>query len=292
MPAVSNDVDFAAGELSGLPYFAIGAGPALIVLRGFTTTHTNPTGMQLRFEIRLLRPLAQRFRVYAVNRPPGLTPGTTMADIATVHAEALRAAFDGPVDLLGLSSGGSIALQVAADHPDVVRRLVLVACGYRVGQQARQAQMQYVNALAAGRRGAHHLASLKVSSRVGARLLAPLMWLLDPLVRPKDPSDMVIFARAEDVFDLSGRLADVTAPTLVIGGDRDAVYSPEIFARTALGVWNGRLILYGGANHATTFTHKSLADDVAGFLRGLVNSTMIVPDIAAASCPGWEHTKR
>src|SRR5919202_578494 len=272
MLAVSNDLHFAVGELSRLPYFAIGSGPELVVLRGFTTTHTNPRGMQLRLEIRMLRPLARRFRVYAVNRPPGLTPGTTMTDIATVQADALRAAFDGPVDLLGMSSGGSVALQVAADHPDVVRRLVLVGAGYQVGQQAREAQMRYIAALANGSRGAQHLASLKVSSRIGARLLAPLMRLLDPLVRPKDPSDMVIFARAEDAFDLSGRLGDVTAPTLVIGGDRDEVYSPEIFARTAQGVRNGRLILYRGANHATTLTHTSLADEVALFLGGPGNA--------------------
>lgn len=63
---------------------------------------------------------------------------------------------------------------------------------------------------------------------------------------------MVIFAGIRDVFDLSGRQAGVTAPTLVIGGKRDAVYSPEIFARTAQDVQNGRLILYRGATHATT----------------------------------------
>jgi pimeloyl-ACP methyl ester carboxylesterase len=117
------------------------------------------------------------------------------------------------VDLLGMSSGGSIALQVAADHPDVVRRLVLVGAGYQVGKKAREAQMRYIDAMAAGRRGAQHVASMKVSSKVGARLLAPLMWLLDPLARPKDPSDMMIFARAEDAFDLSGRLGDVATAT-------------------------------------------------------------------------------
>jgi pimeloyl-ACP methyl ester carboxylesterase len=93
------------------------------------------------------------------------------------------------------------------------------------------------------------------------------MWLLNPLARPKDPSDMLVFARAEDAFALSRRLGEVTAPTLVIGGDRDAMYSPEIFARTAQGVRDGRLILYPGASHGTTFTHQLLADDVAAFLR-------------------------
>lgn len=250
----------------GLPYFRLGSGPRLIVLRGFTTTHDNPKGLQRRFEVKLLTPVARHFDVYAVNRAPGLAPDTTMAEIATQHAEAFRAAFDEPVDLLGMSSGGSIALQIAADHPDVVRRLVLVGAAGRIGTEAAAAQMRYINAVAEGRRGAHHLAPMKVSSKLGAKLLAPLMWLLDPLARPKDPSDMVAFARAEDQFDVTGRLADIKAPTLVIAGERDNVYGHDLLIATAMGVRNGRLITYSGASHASTMTDKRLGDDVADFL--------------------------
>jgi pimeloyl-ACP methyl ester carboxylesterase len=261
------DLAFAEGELEGgLPYFAIGSGPDLVVLRGFTTEHANPRGLQLRYEIKMLRPLADRFRVYAVNRQPHMADGTTMTDVATTHANALRARFGRPIDVLGMSSGGSVAMQLAADHPDIVRRLVLVGAGYQIGPRAREAQMNYIEATAAGKRGAQYLAPMKVSSKVGARLLAGLMWLLDPVARPKDPSDMVAFARAEDKFDLSSRLNDITAPTLVISGERDDVYSPEIFRRTADGVRDGRLITYPKATHGTTFTNKRLGEDVAEFL--------------------------
>ena len=251
-----------------LPCFILGAGPPLVVLRGFTTTHDNPTGLQRSFEIRMVRPFTSSYRVYACNRAPGLVPGTTMAEIATQHADAIRREFGGPVDLLGMSSGGSIALQLAADHPEVVRRLVLVGAAARIGDAARAAQMRYIDAVDAGRRGAHHLASMKVSSKLGARLLAPVMWLFDPLARPKDPSDMVAFARSEDAFDLRDRLADVVAPTLVVGGERDEVYSQEMLRSTADGVRDGRLILYEGKSHASVFTDKRLGPDVVRFLQG------------------------
>jgi pimeloyl-ACP methyl ester carboxylesterase len=54
---------------------------------------------------------------------------------------------------------------------------------------------------------------------------------------------MVAFARAEVAPDLGERLGEITAPTLVIAGERDTVYSAEIFRRTADGVRDGRLII-------------------------------------------------
>ncbi|WP_448613838.1 alpha/beta fold hydrolase [Modestobacter sp. URMC 112] len=260
-------VDLHEGTLAdGLPCLSWGSGPPLVVLRGFMTVHANPTGLQRLAETRLLAPLARHFRVHAVGRAPRLLPGTTMQDIAGQHAHALDAEFGRPVDVLGVSSGGSVALQLAADHPSAVRRLVLVSAGCRLGPAARRAQLQYVDAVAAGRRGAHHLAPLKVASPLGALLLTPVMWVLDPLTRPGDPTDMVIFARAEDAFDITGRLGDITAPTLVIAGERDTVYTPEIFRRTAEGVRDGRLLVYPGTGHGGTMTSRRFPSDVTDFL--------------------------
>ena len=252
--------------LHGMPYLAFGAGPPLLLLRGFMTVHANPVGLQSRLEIRLLAPLARHFRVFAVGRAPGMPSAASMADLAREHAEAIRAEFGTAVDVVGVSSGGSVALQLAADHPDVVRRLIVVSAGYRLGGAAKEAQLRYVEAAAAGRRGAQYLAPVKVASPLGARLLAPLMWLLDPLLRPGDTADMVAFAHAEDAFDLGARLGEITAPTLVIAGDRDNIYSPEILTRTAQDIPGGRLILYQGTGHGGTLTNRRFATDVTAFL--------------------------
>jgi len=249
-----------------MPYLALGSGPPLVYLPGFGTTHTNPTGPQRMVQIRFLRPFAEHFRVYALNRAPHLAPDATMATIAAQHADALSDRFAAPVDVLGVSSGGSIALQLAADYPDTVHRLVLAATGYQLSPLARDAQQRYAHAIEAGQRGAHFLAPLKVNSPAAMKVAAGLAWLLDPALRPADPSDMLAFIRAEDAFDLGDRLSDIVAPTLVIAGGRDRVYRPDVGRDTATHIRNGRLTIYPRAGHSGTIAHRNLARDVIKFL--------------------------
>ncbi len=264
------DLKVREGTLANdLPYYTLGDGPPLVVLRWFTPVHANPAGPARGVELRVLAPLARHFRLYAVGRAPGMAPGTTMADIAARHAEALRAEFGGPVDVLGLSSGGSVALQLAADHPDVVRALVVAGAAHRLTPDVRRLQRRYTEEVAAGRRGLQHQAITAAASPAGRALARVLLWLLDPLVRPGDPRDMLAFARAEDGFDLGGRLADVVAPTLVLGGERDLDYPVELFRETAEGIRDGRLIIYPGLGHLGVFRSGRLAADVTAFLAGI-----------------------
>ncbi|MEV6324249.1 alpha/beta hydrolase [Nocardia sp. NPDC051787] len=261
------EFDVSEGALAhGLPYLAIGSGRPLLLLRWFTPDHANPTGWMRTSEIKTLAPLARHFRVYAVGRAPGMAVGTTMAEIAAQHAEAIRAEFGSAVDVLGVSSGGSVALQLAADHPDVVRKLVIAASGDTLPPAARRAQMSYANAVAAGRRGLHHTAPVMVRSRTLARLMGAALWLVDPVVRPENPTDTVAFLHAEDSFDIGARLGEITVPTLVVGGDRDAFYPVETFRRTADGIPNAQLTIYPGISHLGVVKQKRFTQDIISFI--------------------------
>ncbi|WP_211370109.1 alpha/beta fold hydrolase [Nonomuraea turkmeniaca] len=250
----------------GLPYYTVGSGRPLVVLRWFTPDHANPTGWALRMERRTMDPLGRHFHVYAVNRAPGMAEGTTMADIAGRHADALAERFGEPVDVLGMSSGGSLALQLAADHPEVVRRLVVAGAAYTLTPLTREVQRSYTEAVAAGRRGAHHQAPLVGRTALTRALFRPLLWLADPVMRPSNPLDMLRFAQAEDSFDVRDRLAGIRAPTLIVGGERDLAYPAGLFRETAELLPESQLIIYPGTSHIGTFGHPRFAADVAEFL--------------------------
>ncbi|MFI6501199.1 alpha/beta fold hydrolase [Nonomuraea typhae] len=247
-----------------LPWLELGTGHPLVVLRWFTPEHSAKPSTG---ELPVLTALGTRFRVYAVNRAPNLPPGTTMAEIAEQHALELGKRFGEPVDVLGMSSGGSLALQLAADHPGVVNRMVVAGAAGTLPPRTRLAQRRYTEAVAAGRRGAQHLAPLAGGNPVTRAFFTVLMWLADPAIRPANPHDMLHFAQAEDAFDVRERLPAIQTPTLVVGGERDLAYPLELFRETADGLPYGKLLIYPGASHLATFRHPDFPADVETFLK-------------------------
>ena len=98
--------------------------------------------------------------------------------------------------------------------------------------------------------------------------LKPVVWLAAMLMGtfgvPKDPHDLVVTIEAEDKHDFKDRLAQITAPTLVIAGDQDPFYTEALFRETAVGIPNARLILYKGMGHPAS--GKQFGRDVLAFL--------------------------
>ena len=79
--------------------------------------------------------------------------------------------------------------------------------------------------------------------------LTPLLWLSARGDRHIDPADMLATIDAECRFDVTPRLAEITAPTLVIGGERDFAFPPELLRATAAGIPQAQLVLLSGRGH-------------------------------------------
>jgi pimeloyl-ACP methyl ester carboxylesterase len=256
---------------SGLPCLSFGQGPPLVVFPGVGMTNANPTGIQRWGEVRLLSPLARAFTVYRVGRRVGLKPKTTMADLANDYAVALEEEFDGPVDVLGISTGGSIALQLAVDRPKMLRRLVVAGAAFRLSEYGREFQRRTAELSAAGdRRGLARMQAPDVTdSRLGRWIAGGLLWLGGPLFirRGWDPSDMITTIEAEDAFDVGERLGEISAPTLVVGGGRDRFYPAELFRETARMMPNAHLVIYEDRAHGGTFADRRFGRDVIAFLK-------------------------
>lgn len=253
---------------AGLPCLAVGSGPPLVVLAGLAAEHRNPTGLDRRRQLRPLRRLAERCTIHRLTRRPGLPAGTNIADLAADAASTIRHDLGGPVPVMGISTGGSIALRLAIDHPEVVARLVLVSAAHRLSSRGRRMQRRLAELTEAGRpRDAWAAVGPGLArTRIGGRLMAAWLWSTGPLADPDDPSDMVATIRAEDAFDAGGELHLVAAPTLVVAGGRDGFYTPALFRATARGIPGARLVLYPGRGHGGVLTHPPAQRRIVGFL--------------------------
>jgi pimeloyl-ACP methyl ester carboxylesterase len=252
----------------GMPFLAVGSGAPLVFLPGTTPNHDPPTGRDRRFQARQVLPYAGSRRVWWVNRRPGLDPAATMSDIAADYANAMLRRFDEPVDVIGESTGGSVALQLAADHPAVVKRLVIVSAAYKLSEDGRDTMLRVADDVLDGRPRAAGAELMRMAGAGAAsrRLLAGLGWLLGTAYFSRVTADLMTTIRADDAFDLRTRLADIVAPTLVIGGDKDAFYSAELFRQTAEGIPRADLALYPGRGHLSTALDPRFLRDVLSFL--------------------------
>jgi len=239
----------------------------LVVLAGLTPEAGVSAGSLRRMHESAMLPWARERQVFYVNRRPGLPRGMTMAALAAEHAQALREAFGEPVDLLGASTGGSIAQQLAAEHHDVVRRLVLVSTGCRLGPNAKHLQRQIAARVRAG--ATRRAAAVMAGALAPPALRLPaacLGWLLAPgLFSESGLQDMATTIEAEDEFDLA-RLPVVQAPTLLVGGGRDRFYDRELLEQTARLIPGCVLETYPERGHITVLTDPRAVAQIRGFL--------------------------
>jgi pimeloyl-ACP methyl ester carboxylesterase len=253
---------------SGLPYNRLGQAPRpLVVFQGLMFENKPQTGMLTG----IYKFLGNDYSAYVVLRKPGMPPGYTLKDMADDYATMIREEFGGPVDVIGVSTGGSIVHHFAADHPDLVRRLVIHSAAYTLSDEAKRLQLQ-VGHLAQQHqwRKAYAVLIDSVLSHSGwmGIVTKPAVWLISWLMSlnaPKDPTDLVVTVEAEDKFNFKARLAEISAPTLVIAGTKDPFYTVQLFRETAEGIPNARLILYEGMGHPAS--GKQFGQDVLAFLK-------------------------
>lgn len=250
-------------SVAATPYGHVNA-PPLVFLRGLPALPHAPRGMDV-FTERLSLRGTEGHRVYALGRPAALPEAVTMEEVADRYARLLRQRFDGrPVPVVGTSTGASIALQLAVDHPELVSSLVIVSGAGRLGDEGRLLQRRYADQLEAGDRRADAELALATIDFLGA---GSLLRLVEPfLTPPEDVGTLVPLVRAEDGYDILDRADRITAPTLFLTGDRDAFYPPEIVRETARRIPGARVVVHRRCSHGEVVLRPGHGAAVFAFL--------------------------
>jgi pimeloyl-ACP methyl ester carboxylesterase len=252
-----------------MPVVSVGIGPPLILFPGLSRRRVEPGPQGELGATRAYGPLASKSarRVIVVGRPHGMSRGTTMPELASAHEAALSELFGREVvDVIGISTGGAVALQLAVDHPLRIRRLIVATSASWLGDDGRAKLRRYAELVATGRSGASVLASVLVPRSVQWPV-ALLLWIADRLGERKvDAGDMLATIDAECAYDVTSRLGAICARTLVVGGMNDRAFPPQLTRATAAGIPNAELRLYARRGHITAMLDPRFGADVAAFL--------------------------
>jgi pimeloyl-ACP methyl ester carboxylesterase len=256
-------------RVAGVDRMTLGSGPPLVFLPGLAPENCLPVGSIRNGEIGTMSKYADRFTVHWVGRPVGMPVGTTFAEMTDAIAAHLRSTFDGPVPVLGISTGGSFAQHLAAAHPDLVERLVLISTGSRLAGHAAQSQQAMIR-IATRKRPRLMMAAFGwdiLPPWRGRTLAAATLFTFGPRLYPGtgDLQDLHATLVAELDFDLR-RLPSIAAPTLIINGGKDRFYTRDIVAETAQLIPDSRLIVYPDKGHIGAVSHKRGVAETRRFL--------------------------
>lgn len=217
-------------------YETRGEGEPLVVIVGLGTDISEWEN--------IIAPLSRHYHVIACdNRGAGRTDKPnipySIAMMAADTAGLLRALGIARSNVLGVSLGGRIALELALTHPEQVDRLMLVSTSARVAQRP---------------------------------WWFGLMSLLStaPILRGKYPQPRYAFRRqraASSNFDVTARLSEIAAPTLILHGQDDKTVPLALAEELHAGIAASRMLVFPGG-HIFFFgrQRQTFLDAVVAFL--------------------------
>ena len=249
-------------------YIRFGRGSkALIMLPGLGDGLTTVKGTALPMAL-MYRMYAKDYTLYMFSRRNHLPEGYSTRDMA----RDLKAAMDilgiSKADLIGVSMGGMIAQHFAADYPQCVKKLVLVVTAASPNPTLTESIIEWVHLAERGDHAAFMDSNLRrMYSPTYYRKNKWLIPLLGKLTKPKSYERFYIQANACLKHNTADRLNQITAPTLIIGGEQDLALGADASREIASAIPGAALKMYSEWGHGLYEEAKDFNPVVLHFLR-------------------------
>ncbi len=238
-----------------LHYESLGAGPAVVLLHGFTNY-----GLAWTPQLPALVPAGYRVilpDLYGHGASQPATAPCTVASLGADIAELLDHLRTGPAILCGLSLGGMVAQQMAIDQPRHVAGIIVANSRAAFSGPETAAMVEGWVALFQQENGplrrlaATWPALVNDAFRASAAGRAAFDAWSRVLARVSGAS-LSHVARGMTEFDLRGRLTSIGVPALVISGEQDRLFSPEEAQEIARGIAGSLHEMIPGAGHISS----------------------------------------
>ncbi len=217
--------------------------------------------------------IASGFRVIAPDTPGfghSTPPGRvrSIADLTAYLPTLLDHLEITATHVIGISMGGTQALQFALDHPARVKSLVLVNTYAKLNLHDPRTWPYYL-----ARFIVLHLLGLPLQARMVSQRIfpaeeqQPLREMFISQVLQAHPKTYRAAMRALSRFNVAHRLSEVRIPTLIITGANDTTIPPAVQRQLAESIATAKQVIIPGAGHAVSVEKADLFNQlVADFL--------------------------
>lgn len=254
-----------------IPYHRFGSGseslfifPGLMDALGWNTPRRLTGDLLARYYFRSF----QGYEVWVASRPPRLDPGESAREMAKRYVPFLENRDGGHV--LGLTLGGAIGSHLAAEYPELVDRLVLVACGTTLGPRGREIVKHWRELSEDENWTDLHVDYARTMYGGTYSDVYPVLYrLFGPVLpRPEQARDVQLSCDALLGYDGASILEGVESPALVIG-DTDGPLFPESVQRDAAGrLDDGHVATIEGSHAVYEQSRRAFGNVVTRFLAG------------------------
>lgn len=250
-----------------MDYIRFGTGKKdLIILPGLGDGLQTVKGTALPMAV-MYRIFAKHYRVFAFSRKNVLPAGYTTRDMARDQAEAMEQLNMECADILGVSMGGMIAQHLAIDYPEKVNKLILTVTSAKSNPVLAESIEEWVSLTKKGDHTAFMDSNVRrIYSEDYYRKNKWLVPIMGKLTKPKSYDRFFIQADACLTHDAYGKLHQIKAPTLVIGGEKDLSLGGNASREIAASIPNAALRMYGQWGHGLYEEARDFNQVVLDFL--------------------------
>ena len=251
-----------------MEYVRFGTGPKhLVMLPGLGDGLRSVKGTALPVAL-MYRAFAKDHTVWMFSRLRQLPEGSTTRDMARDQAAAMDALGIEKADVVGVSMGGMIAQHLAVDYPEKVGKLVLVVTSARPNPILLESLGEWVTHARRGDHAALMDSNLRrIYSEDYYRKNKWMIPLVGKLTKPKSYDRFFIQAEACRSHNAFDALPKITAPTLVMGGERDLSLGAEASREIAARIPGAELKMYTQWGHGLYEEAPDFQKTVLEFLR-------------------------
>ena len=197
----------------------------LVMIPGLNIVDMSGTANNLAY---FYRKFTKDFTVYVFDRRKGRDPGCTLRSMAEDAADAMKTLNIGNAYVIGVSQGGMIAQYLAAEHPELVKRLVLGVTAAKTNPLMIGAVDDWLAMAESGDlQGILTNSYDKMYTEKQMKLYKRLIPLMMRFTRFMEIERFADHARAIYSLDSYDILDRIKCPTLVLGAEQDKITTAE-----------------------------------------------------------------